>query len=109
VGPLCGQIVDDFLELGEVGLFRMVIFSAPPFNEFGVPLVGRIGESLAELLITPWTTDVLERAAPGCLEQYWLGKSDYGEGALDLDAVRPPVAEVVKVLQRFCAGVFDCR
>lgn len=43
------------------------------------------------------------------LEQHWLRKADDREGALDLDAVRPAVAEVVKVFERFGAGVFDRR
>jgi len=51
-------------------------------------LVGRIGESLAELLIAPRFADVLGRAAAGCFEEHGLCKADDGKGALDLDAVR---------------------
>jgi len=72
-------------------------------------LVGRIGESLAELLIASRSADVLGRAAAGCFEEHGLRKADDGKGTLDLDAVRPAVAEVVKVLERFRADIFDCR
>lgn len=59
-----------------------------PFDEFGLPPVGRRGESLAELLIAAWPANVLGGgASSGCFEEHWLCKADDGEH-LDLDAVR---------------------
>jgi hypothetical protein len=107
-GPFCSQVIDRFVELAEVGIVGIVIAATPPFGEFGMSLVRRIGKRLAELPIPPWAADVLGRAVSCGFKEHRALRADCREGALDLDAVRPAVAKVVKVFERFGAGILDC-
>ena len=90
-------------------MVQVEVFGAPPFGKLGVPLMSGIGKRLAELLVSPRPADVFRRAAPRCLDQHGVCQRNNGERALDLDAVRPAVTEVVVVFEGFRAGVLDCR
>jgi len=72
-------------------------------------LLYRIRKCVAELLITPWTTDILGREVSSCFEEHRAFRADRREDAFDSDAVFPTVAKVVKVFERFPTGVLDCR
>ena len=90
-------------------MVRVEVFGAPPFGQLGVPLMSGIGKRLSELLVSPRPADVFRRAAPRRLDQHGVAQRNDGERALDLDAVRPTVTEVVVVFEGFRAGVLDCR
>lgn len=86
-----------------------MIAAAPPFEEFGMSLVRRICKRLAELLVSPWAPDILGRAVSRCFDEHRFFFPNGRENAFDFDAVFPAIAKVVKIFERFCAGVLNGR
>ena len=79
-----------------------------PFFEFAMALVAGIGDGLEELAIAPRTTDVLGRAVALGFDETRIKDARFAiDQALDLDRVFPAVAEVIEILQRPRADVFD--
>ena len=107
--PFCSQIVDSFIQLGEVGIGGIMIAAAPPFEDLGMSIMRRVCKRLAELLLSLWTTDVLRRAVSCCFDEHRTFRADCREDALDFDAVFPAVAKVIKIFERFCTGVLNGR
>gem|GEM_PF-5244837 len=74
-----------------------------------MPLMRRICKRLAELLISPWATNVFRRAMPGGFEEHRSFFPNGREDAFDFDTVFPAVAKVIKILKRFHTGILNCR
>ncbi len=71
-------------------------------------LVVFVGKRFAEFLISPLTANILWRATPDGIEEEWIVEvGDSWKGLFDLDGMRPAIAEVVEVLERPRADIFD--
>lgn len=88
--PPCREIIDGFVELGEVGLVGIVILAAPPFDRRRAP---------RGTPDSPMARRCPREGSVRLVREHWLRKADDGEDALDLDPVRPAVAKVVPVLR----------
>jgi hypothetical protein len=47
--------------------------AADPFQPLGMFLVARIGDGIEEVAVSPWTADILWRAASGCFNEARVG------------------------------------
>ncbi len=92
------------LDLDHIGIEGVAV----PFRDFRVALVLRVRDRLEEIGIPPGTADVFGWTAPPGFGQARVCEARHRLGdALDLDRVLPAVAEIVEVLERLRADLFE--
>jgi hypothetical protein len=105
--PFRRKRINGMRELGQIG-GSGIKETSDPLPRFFVAVVRRVAHDLEEFVVACRATDVFGRASSYGVDQEWRSQAwDCVFDALDFDGVLPPIAEVVEILQRLDAAIFQ--
>jgi hypothetical protein len=102
--PLFGEAIHGLSESVGIRVSGIEV-AADPLQSL---LMAGIGYGIQELVVIPWTIDILWRAASGCFGKTGIGDAWHGIGyALNTDGMFPDIVEVVEVFERSGADILQ--